>query len=553
MIDDILWWLDGSPARYWSVAWFTFAVCLVLAWRPWAEEISASYLESVTFALALLICLFAFRWPILFVPSHLNVDESQMIAGVFTLRHDPVFWRSVDTQTAGPLNVYAAWIPTALSGANAYFGIRLLALLLGGATVLLLGWALRMVFPERIARISTLILLGSFAFAVDSDLVHYASELVPLFLLSLGTAGLTRCFTGGHRSWLWVAGLSLGAVPFAKLQGAPIAFWIGMCGIGFLAGTGGDGQRRPILIGLLIAGALTVPLLFVLTAWYFGTWEEMWISYFAGNSSYVAAGGLDGWRAGKEALARLLRLDVFGAIFCSTLVLTVLALSTKGRNGSIQRWMQRVVVGGFAVAGMCVLLPGRSFDHYFLLFTPSFGLLAACALARLSGAVKLLRQVGWSIVALGSIGLPSVQRMSQGNPYLGRWSEYRANPEGVPDPLIDEVKRWTTPGEPLALWGWETAVYVRSRCRQATRESNTATMSEPSAEREHFRQRYLSDLRKSRPRVFVDTTGAHRSGYTFEDFPELRAYLAENYRLHAEFGRRFIYLRRDLESSAIKP
>jgi hypothetical protein len=279
----------------------------------------------------------------------------------------------------------------------------------------------------------------------------------------------------------------------------------------------------------------------------------MWISYFSGNSSYVAAGGLNGWRAGKEALARLLQLDVFGATFCSTLVLTALALSTKGRNGSIQRWMQLVTVGGFAVAGMCVLLPGRSFDHYFLFFTPSFGLLAACALARLSGAVKLPRQVGWSIVALGSIGLPSVQRMSQGNPYLGRWTEYRANPEGVPDPLIDEVKRWTTPGEPLALWGWETVVYVRSRCRQATREATTATMSEPSAEREHFRQRYLADLRKSRPRVFVDTTGAHRSGYTFEDFPELRAYLAENYRLHAEFGRRFIYLRRDLESSAIKP
>src|SRR3954466_15833933 len=62
-----------------------------LGWRWWA------------LAAAVLIC---FRWPMLWVRHELNVDESQLIAGAITLRHDPVFWRSVDGGTAGPIDFY---------------------------------------------------------------------------------------------------------------------------------------------------------------------------------------------------------------------------------------------------------------------------------------------------------------------------------------------------------------------------------------------------------------------------------------------------------------
>ena len=61
-----------------------------------------------TFAERLLEDLFllAWRWPFLLQASEYNPDESQLLAGALTLTRDPVFWRSVDGTTSGPLNFY---------------------------------------------------------------------------------------------------------------------------------------------------------------------------------------------------------------------------------------------------------------------------------------------------------------------------------------------------------------------------------------------------------------------------------------------------------------
>ncbi len=54
------------------------------------------------------LTMLAFRWPVVWTPHQLNPDESQLIAGAITLRHDPVFWRSVDGSTAGPFGFLSA-------------------------------------------------------------------------------------------------------------------------------------------------------------------------------------------------------------------------------------------------------------------------------------------------------------------------------------------------------------------------------------------------------------------------------------------------------------
>ena len=59
-----------------------------------------------TWWLLLAGALLAFRWPTLWIPHQQNPDESQLIAGAIALRHDPVFRRSVDGGTAGPLDFY---------------------------------------------------------------------------------------------------------------------------------------------------------------------------------------------------------------------------------------------------------------------------------------------------------------------------------------------------------------------------------------------------------------------------------------------------------------
>src|SRR5688572_6555404 len=66
---------------------------------------------------AVLLC---FRWELILAPFEFNPDEAQLIAGALTLRHDPVFWRSVDGLTAGPF-VFIPLIPATFTEGLASF------------------------------------------------------------------------------------------------------------------------------------------------------------------------------------------------------------------------------------------------------------------------------------------------------------------------------------------------------------------------------------------------------------------------------------------------
>ena len=102
-------WLDAHPASYWIPA--ILATLALIGWialgvRAAAREKPLRH-SGWVFAVLLLLFLAAWRWPYFFAASEYNPDESQFIAGAMALAHDPVFWRSVDGVTSGPLDFYA--------------------------------------------------------------------------------------------------------------------------------------------------------------------------------------------------------------------------------------------------------------------------------------------------------------------------------------------------------------------------------------------------------------------------------------------------------------
>ena len=121
--------------------------------------------------------LLCFRWPLLGVPHQLNPDESQLIAGAITLRHDPVFWRAVDGGTAGPLDFYpllpAAWV----EGMASYAVARLIGLAVVFGAVVFAGEALALLAGAALARIAVLPAIAAIAFTTYPDFVHYSTEL----------------------------------------------------------------------------------------------------------------------------------------------------------------------------------------------------------------------------------------------------------------------------------------------------------------------------------------------------------------------------------------
>src|SRR5947209_15656522 len=89
---------------------------------------------------------------------------------------------------------------------------------------------------------------------------------------------------------LFVAGLLFGAIPFAKLQGAPIAA-AAVIAVLWLLLTDSNRNRhqrhRPVL--MFIGGVTTVPALIVALALVFGVWQVFFGCYILDNLRY--AGG----------------------------------------------------------------------------------------------------------------------------------------------------------------------------------------------------------------------------------------------------------------------
>lgn len=107
--ESTLTWLDRHPAAYWIVALSASAALVLAALRAAFVPVPspARRHQRWLYPLLMLLTLLAWRWPFLLFIDELNTDESQFIAGALTLAHDPVFWRSVDGMTAGPLVFYA--------------------------------------------------------------------------------------------------------------------------------------------------------------------------------------------------------------------------------------------------------------------------------------------------------------------------------------------------------------------------------------------------------------------------------------------------------------
>src|SRR5260221_9870861 len=105
MWSSLLTWLDASDAHYWWVAWifFSFTAAVALAGFFSSRE-RAWWLHPAVWSVLLLLPLLGFRWPSLIENKQLSdPDESQLMAGALTLRNAPLFWRSVDGTTHGPL------------------------------------------------------------------------------------------------------------------------------------------------------------------------------------------------------------------------------------------------------------------------------------------------------------------------------------------------------------------------------------------------------------------------------------------------------------------
>lgn len=573
LLDAMLLWLDQSLFRYWALAGLAGSLTVASALSAlFAPQWLARWNRPAVFGLLIGCTVFACRWPVLFNNTQdSNPDESQMIAGAIVLKSGAQFWQSVDGTTHGPLVQWPlAWLGAAgirLDFTNA----RIFSAVLAWVLLIWTWMTLRVLFGDGRARLLVLPAVCLLSTPLFFDFVQYSSEQVPLAMLAFATWLLVRETLGGNppRGWaLALAGLVLGALPFAKLQTVPLGLWAGAGGlVGLWMAPNTSTKTRWRGTAWLIGGASVLPVLMFAWVVAHGIWDDLLSSYIIGNLMYAEMYPQD-WIKAPQALADFAaKGDNFGRYFYGMLWLLLAGLLLRGnRWRGVEARFVVFSVGALLVAIYTVLAPNRSYTHYLQILIAPAALAAGAAfggaLRRSEEPVYAWERAPWSpgryVLVLGFLvgGLYFQGRswFDHGVRQLGRYTATHGKLSRPAD--AQTLIHLTTGEDSFALWGWEPRLYVETNRRHATREAHSALQIYDTPMREFYRTRYLADLKRTRPSFFVDAVGpghfafTDRAQFGYETFPVLAVYVGAEYQLVADVEGTRIFARKDRAAAA---
>lgn len=595
--NDVLFWFDRAPARYWLLLAFCLLVMISLCLTTSQQgdsggRPSKSWLKLLShdalFALVIALVVFAGRFPLIVFPRPINPDEASFITAAITLWHDPVFWRSICVGTSGPLVSYLLLLPRLAGCPFSYAAARVVGLLTTTGAIFFLYLAVRQVLRRPLARLAIVPTTVFFALTIRSDFVHYSGELCPLLLLSVALFCLAKLWQSATQKvgLVLVIGLITGAVPFAKLQAAPLALIIGLTALMIVLRHSPNAKTTVRNCALIILGGLTPLLAVLVLTLSTGCFEVFKHSYLLANLNYAGQGRSFGQSVSSfpeffshgELLTLCLKCEgILGIV-----VLIGTALITRQKTSQAEfTWVSSqekqlltfiLIVSGVTLYS--VLAPGRHFPHYLqFLLIPGVLWLATCLLYLDRGLRSLnlqksqLATSSCVVLATTFIALPAVIAANGIARPIGHMQQFLSPP--VPPPII-AVKQIALPGQPIAVWGWMGELFVETGMWKATRDTileYSVSGDDRSSEEtipdykkivpQFFQDLFLDDLRRSNPPIFVDAvcprcTAFHdRERYGYQTLPQLADYVDAHYRVIREVSGVRIFLRNDYTPQAL--
>ncbi|HLP03486.1 MAG TPA: hypothetical protein VK163_15775 [Opitutaceae bacterium] len=566
MLDSLLSWIAAHAWAYWLgalVALFALLATIAAALVPCSHNtpLRRALSSRAAFTLAVFAAFLAFRWPVFFAGPLHNPDEAQWIAGALTLRDGGLPWKNLDSHTSGPLTPYALLLTIPLGLPLNHLGARVLATLFQIAAVLALHATARRFTREWAARAAVLPAFPFWALSTFHDLNLYSSETTPLLLLALGAwvaAGALDSTRRTALARLFGGGVLIGAACFAKPQALPFQAALGGLLLTALwrkpSGPAPTSIRPLAASAALGAGALVPLAVFVGYASLFGLWGQILQFFWETNRFYAGQRDYPWWSSLEHVLT--LAAPALAAVtgllgvtgFCLASSATAWRNDPGGRARLVGSWLLLVV------AFLAVATPGRMFTHYVHLFVLP---LCWCAAVHLDGLTRgeptsdgrSARTQHWLALAFAAAVLawPLWERLSVPAVRfdLARWRELQISPIGA------RIRTDMRPGDRLVVWGWTPEYHVETGLPQGAREAHGAFIIGESALQERYRWRFLFDLRRNRPRWFVDSVAPHAFAFSDHDryghqtWPELRALIARDYDLLACLDGVWIYRRKD--------
>jgi hypothetical protein len=503
---------------------------------------------DLTFFGAVLITLAACRAGVLNYHGDLNIDECQFIAQALGYHRDLMPFTQ-DGHTCGPLNYYILMWPAYLDQPITYFTIRMTGLVLIMVTLLSAVRTLAYLVERRWSYLLALPLISFYLFAYQPGFVHFSSEHFPEALLAVAIWLIAQMWQTktARPGRLFPLGLILGATPFTKLQGAPLAIFLFALAAALLIfdkklRDSHDRSRIGALVALILGGAM-VPAIMGVTLAAAGTLGDSIYRYIIVNAVY----GAQLWIPDPHPFGYMLyefahngpqyTLYLFDLTVGTALGLAVLF---RFRTGNVSReWLIgfALVLVFMAIACYSVVKPRQAFCHY-LLFLPVPTLLVIAWTAR--GVMRFcpadfvharLRSFIAFLVAISGFTLPLYVTEQRLLPYLA------TPPSTQYDSVSAYIRSVTGPNDTISNWGYTPQYYVETQLLPGVRDYSTLFEIFPDPAYDYFRKGYLDDLKKNKPKVIVDSVGERYLptwAHPIEEarataWPPLADYLAQNY------------------------
>lgn len=497
------------------------------------------------------------RYPFIGYNHELDIDESQMLVQALSLKKFWIYWKYVDGLTQGPLTSYLLIVPSWLGMPFDYTAARLLGFLVLCLTLTATFLTFQNLFKGPVAVVIFapvaffyLLSQGAFSSLYNEYLVLFLLA-VCFWLFSL----LCRQSQPDVRI-LFLLGFVSGMVPFAKLQGVPIALVVVIfAGLMLL-------QRSPrkvrALVGLA-AGGLLVPFVVLCFTIRLGVFDYFWNFYLIGNMEYSSGGSM-----GQKALnypTFLRQSGQFLYLFMSYVCLITCAFWLLMRSGILLKSINQLFwLGLFQIitAFYVIIKSGYLFPHYQQFMIIPLGIFSGVVLEAAlptikwnSGKVRLA-SMAWMLTCLlphimnklaAVTGHASLQRVQINKEELGK-------PLSI-SPVSKRILDFTLPGDNITIWGWHPAYHLETKLAQGTADVIPFRLLTPGPQQKGYQEKYLNDLKVNRPAIFIDLITSQSfwfndpALYAHERIGEIDRFVAQNYLLVSVINGERIFVRKD--------
>lgn len=266
---------------------------VLLAGWTWRAMRNGQTRIGLPAAMLLLAMLCAWRWPNLFAAHGVSAGEAQLVAAAITVVEQTRTAGAAIYYSGGPLTVLFL-LPTHVLGVpQDYFNARVVAMLLDGASLLLLLAILARRWGEGRALVALAPLMVTLAMPGRDGPAAYSTAHVMLFLQCLAGWGVMRAAArpaatalGGGLCALALAGISLGMLPWAGREGCGIA--VAFIGVWAL-GPDWPADRRRLAMVLGLAGYVIAVGLALTRGVH--AWQDFVQGYVKGSSGAPGGGG----------------------------------------------------------------------------------------------------------------------------------------------------------------------------------------------------------------------------------------------------------------------